>query len=188
MGRHSSPEQWPFYRSVAGWFMPWILIAVVAGTAVWIAVDALGGGGLKEPVVASASDEPSETPTPTVVEETPTPIPVETPTPKPSRSPKPRPTEVELITEGVTVQVLNGTGSTDADDAMADRLAQLGFDVIAVDESSKAYEVTTVFWSSEQWADAARALADRFGWAAGPKPDNLSPEVSIHVVVGSDEA
>jgi hypothetical protein len=30
-------------------------------------------------------------------------------------------------------------------------------------------------------------LAGRFGWVALPKPDNLSAEVSIHVVVGQDE-
>ena len=52
MGQHSSPSEWHFYRSVVMWFLPWVVIAGVIGVAVWIGVDALGGGGGEGRVVA----------------------------------------------------------------------------------------------------------------------------------------
>ena len=70
---------------------------------------------------------------------------------------------------------------------MADRLAGLGFVIEAVEGSSKTYPATTVFWSYPEAEDAARALAERFGWVAEAKPANLSETVAIHVVVGEDE-
>ncbi|HEV3472033.1 MAG TPA: LytR C-terminal domain-containing protein, partial [Actinomycetota bacterium] len=70
----------------------------------------------------------------------------------------------------------------------ADRLSELGYEVVAIEGSSKQYPATTVFWSHPRAQDAAEALAERFGWLAQPKPANLSATVDIHVVVGSDEA
>jgi hypothetical protein len=183
MGRHSSPEQGPFYLSLFTWFLPWVLIAAVAGVAVSIAVDALGQDELETPPPAAAtSPAPSPTPTPTPTPEA-TPSVEETPTPKETKSPEP----VKLITKGITVQVLNGTNDPDADDAMVDRLARLGYEVISVEGASRQYERTTVFWSLAEGRDAAEALADRFGWIAQEKPANLSPTVDLHVVVGIDE-
>ena len=184
MGRHSAPRQTVFYRSVAGWVVPWVLIAAVTGTSVWFAVDALGGSAL----------EASPTPSPTRVSRAAAPTPTPTPTPaqaEASAQPRSRSgarRDVKLITNGVTAQVLNGTASPAADDLMADRLADLGFSVVSVESSSKAYPDTTVFWSTGAAEAAAEALARRFGWIAQPKPDNLSDEVSLHVVVGADEA
>jgi hypothetical protein len=43
VGRHSSPEASAYLRSLAAWFVPWFLVAAVAGVAVWIALDALQG-------------------------------------------------------------------------------------------------------------------------------------------------
>ena len=189
MGRHSSPEQWPFYRSVVAWFLPWVLIAAVAGTAVFIAIDALGQGDLDTPSpLAQASSEP--TTTTTLPEPSPTPVEVTTPDPSPSPSKKPEPEETkpELITQGVTAQVLNATSDAGAGATMADRLAKLGYQVVAVDTASTNYDETTVFWSTNEGRPAAEALAEKFGWASGPKPDNLSSTVTIHVVVGRDEA
>jgi hypothetical protein len=190
MGRHSSHSDFAFYRSVVGWLLPWLLIAAVFATGVWFAVDALGGGGDGEPKVASTA---------------------ETPTPKSTKSPSPKPDpsrsreaaggtpggspfegggkedgDVKLITEGITIQVLNGTGSALAGTDMSDELSGLGFEVVVVNEASKAYELTTVFWSSEAAREAAEALAGRFGWVAEPKPANLTDSVSLHVVVGAD--
>jgi hypothetical protein len=93
-----------------------------------------------------------------------------------------------LITEGISVQILNASGTAGAEEAMSDRLERLGFDVAAVAPASTEYPETTVFWSFEESKPAARALANRFGWVAEPKPDNLSATVDIHVVVGEDEA
>lgn len=189
MGRHSTREQWPFYRSVLGWFLPWAVVAAIIGAAVWVGVDALiGKAQINSPLVARP--EPSPKPTPTA---SPTPSESPSPSPKPSPKPKPRATgdrgrDRALITEGMSLQILNATTSAEADDKIADRLAGLGFDVEAIGASSKQYPRTTVFWSYEDAREAAERLAARFGWIAAVKPENLSATVDLHVVVGADEA
>jgi hypothetical protein len=203
MGRHSSDRQFRFYRSVAGWFLPWALVAAVAVTAMWIAVDAIGQEDLdaRPPAGASGGRDPSPSASPSP-SSSPSPSPSARPTPRPgggggehATAPegngenggqppeKPRP----LITDGVSVQVLNGTNSPTAANAMAARLQDLGF-TIEVVAGATPYDETTVFWSFESASPAARRLASRFGWIAGPKPANLSAAVDIHVVVGADEA
>lgn len=187
MGRHSSPEQGPFYRSIIGWLLPWVMIAAAVIVAVYIAVDAVGKDDTKIPVARSSStpqtqetvEEPESTPTAE-------PEPNESESPEPDESDKPKPDD-ELITKDITVQVLNGTAATDADDRMADRLSSLGYEVVAIEGSSKQYSVTTVFWSFPAAQEAAERLAAKFGWSAAPKPSNLSSTVDLHVVVGSDE-
>ena len=187
-GRHSSPDQIHFYKSVVAWFLPWVLIAVVVGTAVWIAVEAVGGATEDSAPVAATTAEPTAEPskgpaTPEPATAAPSPEPTPDSTPRPT----PEPGE-PLITEGITVQVLNATDSAEADDRMADKLSKLGFTVVAVESASSRYEATTVFWSSEGAKEAAQRLADEFGWVAEAKPENLSTTVSLHVVVGADEA
>lgn len=191
-GRHSSPDQLHFYKSVVAWFLPWVLIAVVVGTAVWIAVEAVSGAtedGGAPAAAATATPEPARDPEPTSQPETPEPdeSPEATvePTVEPTKKPKDRPDP--LITEGVTVQVLNATDSADADDAMADKLSKLGFTVVAVESASSRYDATTVFWSTDETKEAAQRLAEKFGWIAEAKPENLSTTVGLHVVVGADE-
>ncbi|MFN2588306.1 MAG: LytR C-terminal domain-containing protein [Actinomycetota bacterium] len=189
MGRHSSPEQLHFYKSVVGWFLPWVLIAVVVGTAVWIAVEAVGGatgGSSSASATATATAEPTAEPERTA--EPATPDAEVTAEPTPEATTEPREDVEPLITEGVTVQVLNATEVAEADDRMADKLSKLGFTVVAVESASSRYEATTVFWSTDASKEAAQRLADRFGWIAEAKPQNLSTTVSLHVVVGADEA
>ena len=70
---------------------------------------------------------------------------------------------------------------------MARRLADLGFEIVAVGQASRVYGDTTVFWSSTSSRPAARALGKRFGWKIDPAPGSLSTAVDVHVVVGSDE-
>jgi hypothetical protein len=167
--------------------MLWALIAVVAGVAVWFIVGALGGTSTQRPIAAGRDKEEKAVPAPTVsgariaaATETPEPVPTPTET-------EPAPEEVELITEGISVQVLNGTAAPAAAQTMADKLSGLGFTIIAVEESSQAYPQTTVFWSTNASQDAAVALAERNGWVAEAKPANLADTVSLHVVVGADE-
>jgi hypothetical protein len=187
MGRHSSQSPFAFYRSVVGWALPWFLIAGVFATGIWFAVDALGGDGPERPPrVASAS----ETPTPSETKSS--------PAEKPSSSPKgdagsdgdspfrSGPSGEPLITEGITIQILNGTSSALAGTDMSNELSGLGFDVVVVNEASKAYPLTTVFWSADPAREAAEALAARFDWVAEEKPSNLTDSVSLHVVVGED--
>lgn len=189
-GRHSSPEQAHFYKSVVAWFLPWVLIAVVVGTAVWIAVEAVSGAtddGGTPAVAATAAPEETKEPEPTAEPESPKPEESAEPTAEPTEKPTPTPEAEPLITEGVTVQVLNATDSAEADDAMADKLSKLGFTVVAVESASSRYDETTVFWSTDDTKEAAQRLADKFGWVAEAKPENLSTTVGLHVVVGGDE-
>ena len=186
MGRHSSRSQFAYYRSVVGWALPWFLIAAVFATGVWFAVDAMGGDSGGEPKVASATDQPTS-------ERSKSPTPRARPSPSPSKENGDSPfqpgddTQTEkLITEGITIQVLNGTSSSLAGTDMADELSRLGFEVVVVNEASKPYPSTTVFWSTEAARGAAEALAGRFDWVAEVKPANLTDSVSLHVVVGED--
>lgn len=188
MGKHSSPEQGPFYRSFVAWLFPWILIGAFVLAAVYVAVDVVG----KDDTKITPASKPTRTSAP--AEETTAPVETETPEPVESETPEPDETEPDdggsdkpLITEDITVQVLNGTASTEADDRMADRLSTLGYEVVAVQGSSKQYTETTVFWSFPGAQEAAERLAERFGWEAAMKPSNLSSTVDLHVVVGSDE-
>jgi hypothetical protein len=184
VGRHSSPEQSSFYRSLLGWFLPWVLVAAVAGVAVWIAVGALGQGQLDASPPPSSRPEASPEPTES-------PAPDGKPSPSPTGGEKERPRKRggrELIVEGVSVQVLNATTAAGAGDRMAERLSDLGFEIVAVTDATRLYDETTVFWSSEEDRKAARRLAKRFGWRRDPAPSSLSPAVAVHVVVGQDEA
>jgi hypothetical protein len=190
---------------MVAWFLPWLLVAAVAVTTMWIAVDALGGdepslqaGGRParqskapaSPAPTPSSPDPSEAPG----SDDPTdPTDPTDPSDKvkgkgkgkgkglPSASPSPA-----LQARGVSVQVLNGTASAGADDAMAERLAELGFEIVALGDAT-SYSRTTVLWSHAGAQEVAEALAARFGWSVAPKPANLSASVDIHVVVGGDE-
>jgi LytR cell envelope-related transcriptional attenuator len=180
MGRRSSPNQWPFYRSVVSWFAPWALVAVIVGIGVWIAVDALSGGasdgnpsaalaGGKSPS-ASAHQTPKASPSPSA-------------TTNSSHKKKSTP---PLITKGITVQVLDATSDSAAGQRMATRLDHLGFQIAVVGGAASSYDHTTVYWAYPSAKPAAQALAARFGWTAAPKPANLSTQVALHVVVGAD--
>jgi hypothetical protein len=190
VGRRSAKEQGPFYFSVLGWLLPWALIAAIVGVAVWVAVAKLGEDDVDVPRAQPARDaSPSPTPTET---ETPEPAPTPTKMPEPKRKERPKEKEEtgegDLITEGVTVQVLNATGGVpgEAED-MAGRLTGLGYEISAIGTAVLEKNRTVVYWSDPQWKDAAQALAERFDWRSAPKPDDLSSTVSIHVMVGSDE-
>lgn len=167
-----------------GWAGVWVTIAVITGIGVWLIVKTIGGPEV-EPLPINDTQETAAEPEPTKGS-TDDPVVVATDQPEPEETNEPE-GSTELITEGVTVQVLNGTLQPEAGQSMADRLSELGFAVVTVEESSQAYNVTTVFWSTEGSRAAAEALAERFDWVSEPKPENLSSEVSIHVVVGADE-
>lgn len=189
MGRHSAGAQGPFYRSLIGWLLPWLLIAVVVGIAIWFLVGTLGGDDPTVPV-AQETESPPPTPTPQPSETLVLASPTEEATPK--RSPKAKPAKSpdakkKLIVEGINVQILNATSDTSVDDVVADRLSDLGFRIENLESASRNYPKTTVFWSYPEAQEAAERLAARFDWVAEPKPDNLSATVAVHVVVGNDE-
>lgn len=166
----------------------WVVIAMLTGGFVWFLVTQLGDTGVDPNVVAD--DRETAAPEETREPETQPVVATEEPAPEETQDTETDDIneDAKLITEGISVQVLNGTLQPDAGEGMSTRLTELGFTVVAVEESSRAYSETTVFWSVPEAEQAARALADRFGWIAEPKPENLSPDVSLHVVVGADEA
>jgi LytR cell envelope-related transcriptional attenuator len=181
LGRHSSGERGSYVRSVLGWILPWVVLAVIVGAAVWFAVGAVSGDAGR---VQNTSSDTNPTPTPT---DPPSPTPTELP------SPTEEPTEpadggAKLITKGVTVQVLNGTGGiANAAANMADRLARLGFRIFAI-QTGLTTDETVVYFTGEEDREAAEALARRFGWAFGPSPASLSGDVDLHVVVSPADA
>lgn len=148
-------------------------------------VDYLGRPGSEPQQVAEESPSPMESSEPEEsvepAEETPTPDEA-TPTPEEKTPKLPK----KLITEGISVQVLNGTDDPEAGTAMSEKLAALGYQIVAL-ETSTEYKETTVFWSFPDAKRAAKALAAKFGWAVDEKPGNLADTVSLHVVVGKDE-
>ncbi|MDQ3766658.1 MAG: LytR C-terminal domain-containing protein [Actinomycetota bacterium] len=187
MGRHSAGNQWAFYRSVTRWVLPWVLIAALIGAGLWFV-----GRREADTVTAGPSSATSPTPDESV---SPASSPSPTSGPSPSGGTEDGGTEEDeggqvrpLITDDVTVQVLDSIGSDDAQDRMVDRLVALDFAVPFVAEASTTYRSTTVFWSYPEAEAAAKRLAERFGWEADPRPGNLSSGVTIHVVVGRDEA
>lgn len=200
-GRHSSNNQTAFYRSAIQWFLPWIIVGVVAIGALWIAIDALGNDAAPEadaPKKANApaagstsSEEPGEEevdpdPTETPESESPESDKSGSDTSDKNKSRKDKADKAELITDNISVQVLNGTDDSSLDDRWADKLEGLGFEIEVVNPYLSADE-TVVYWSTSEAREAAEALGERFGWPAEAKPSELSAEVSIHVYFGDDE-
>ena len=194
MGRHSAPERAPFLRSVGAWALPWLLILAVLAVALVVVLDMVGndpirtGTGDDQPSGASAVE--TEGPEPTETSE------VEPEAEKDDESQaaegggnedggNSKKKAPKLITEGIDVQILNGTSEGGIDDVMADKLARLGYTVVAVSPSGRAYDETVVFWTAGS-EDVGAALADRFDWKLEPAPSNLSSEVHLHIMVGAD--
>ena len=190
MGRHSSESQVPFYRSLAKWLAPWLIVASLAVAGVWVGVGALGDGPLETP--SPVNDTESSDPPDPVVTESPSPEPEVSVEPTPTVKPEPEPEETPKVAaprgNGLTTQVLNGTGVEEANDRVAARLEKLGYEIVNLEGASTAYSATTVFWSYPQAKKPAVRLATYFGWEAAPKPSNLSSTVALHIVVGADEA
>jgi hypothetical protein len=165
-------SSWPRTRASQLYgVMAGVLLMCALGASIGYLVarpDTRGGAG---PTAGAARDEPISPP-------------------RAERAPESTPAQPDtpLVTEGVTVQVLDATGRGRAGARMARHLSLLGFDVVVVNNASVVYDRTTVMWSRPADKKAAVALATRFGWRVEHKPRNLSASVTTHVVVGRDEA
>jgi hypothetical protein len=173
------------------WALPWLLIVTVIVIALLVAIQMVGDDPVRtsgpQDASAQASPEPTETAAPNDQENEAESSDEQPEKDKKKKEPPRDPTdqpESDLVTKGVTVQVLNGSGDAAADDLMADKLARLGYTVVAVSPAVRAYPQTVVFWVGDG-RGAATALAERFEWRAEPAPGNLSQEVDLHVVVGA---
>lgn len=204
MGRHSSPERTPFVRSLGAWALPWLLIAAVLVIALVVVFDMVGNDpirtaadgeetqaaldnedGSDQPKVEASEDATDETEASNETGAEPKEDASDSDKSGSEAKPSKDNDEPKLITNGIQVQVLNGTADPEADDLMADRLARLGYEVVAVSPSSKGYPETVVFWTGDA-QNVALPLAERFEWNSDPAPSNLSSEVQLHVVVGED--
>jgi hypothetical protein len=182
VGRHSSSSRWPYVRSVMAYAVPWLLVATIVGLVVWVAVGAVGG----EPIsVGDASSRTSPSPRPSSRA---TSAPEATQLGEgPGRNARGRGSKDDLITKDISVQVLNGTGGVEgAAEAMANRLAKLGYKIYAIN-TGLTIDRTTVYWSTSEGRPAAISLAAYFGWDVRIAPSSLSGEVDVAVVVGSDD-
>ena len=187
-GRHSTGDDGAYLRSLIAWFVPWSLVALAVGAGIVFLVDWAGAPEVRPPPASHVRASPSPTSSPAeVVVATPSPEPSPTPSPEPSPTEEHR-SDVKLITKDVNVQVLNGSSDPAAAERMAQRLSRLGFRVESIEDASTPYPETTVFWSYPEARRAGLALAERFDWTAEEKPENLSAEVAVHIVVGADEA
>lgn len=87
----------------------------------------------------------------------------------------------------ITVQVLDGyqaDGGTAAA-AVASQLSDAGYDIVAQNPALR-YEQTTVLWTAGFEAEARQVAAAIGAAEVRQQPGNLSSQVAVHVVVGSD--
>jgi hypothetical protein len=85
-----------------------------------------------------------------------------------------------------TVQVLDAGGGSTAASDVADVLADLGYDVVAINPSRIDYDVTTVLFTADNDAEAEGLHARDERFAATAPNERLSEGVDLHVVVGPD--
>ena len=188
MGRRSSADLSPFYRSVIGWFLPWALIAGVMAVALVLALDAVGGPGEPPPKAGDGVTESPSSTLPSLDKEPPTPPADSTPSTEPTQpgDPSDKKPPPSNLGAGISVQILNGPESESVAERLEKRLQGLGYVIVATSPTVGNHPRTTVHWSTTADKEDAQALADAFGWHAEPRPDNLSTTVNVHVVIGAD--
>ena len=167
-----------------------VLIAVVAA-AFWAVGRVRDNDPGDGPIITGPS-------TPVAVDST-TPSGVETspgattsPSPEPSGSVSPEPTgpppDPTISPSAVSIQILDAAGDDGTRaDAADEALRAAGYNVIVVNRAVRVYEESTLFYSEGQ-EGAAQQIAASFPQftVVQPKPDNLSSDVAVHVVVGRD--
>jgi hypothetical protein len=165
MGRHDSRDPAPFYASLGGAVLRGLLALFVSF-------------GLYAVLLTFRGDE-QPSPPPTPVAQAPAVVASETPPPTRTAKPQPRvPHE--------TVQVLDAGAGERRTEEVVERLEGYGYEIVAVNEAARTYGATTVFYSAGQQS-AAEALRDRDERFVEIKPNrDLSDEVDLHVLVGTD--
>ena len=197
MGRHDDPDPAPFYtslgsailRGLLALFLSFGLYAVLASIRD-VGTPPPATTGLRSTDAGSAGEAPVDVFESAPTDRAPSPdgrsssqIDERTPTASPAGSdqladaPSPRATTVQVLDAGA-----GGRGT----DEVVTRLKQLGYEVVAVNDATRAYDVTTVFYTDgqEAAAQALRVRDSRFS-KLGPNR-NLSKAVDLHVVAGSD--
>lgn len=175
MGRHSLDDQAVFWRSAVLFALKWLAIGVLPLLVIL---------GIVRLVMQQ--DQPVETQPPPATSAAPSPEATEqatqTETVQESPSPQPSPTPEEKL----ELQVLNGSNTEGNANLAAAELRKEGYEVVAVQNASRKYEKTTVFFQSgfETQADEVARLigAD----VVQPAPQNLDKNIPVTVVIGND--
>lgn len=202
-------DDYPFLVSLARHLAAAFGLVVLMAGAFW-AIGSVGSddGELvvadSPPAVTEPGTEPgTDSPAPTSGDD---PSPTETatgdasPTASPTNSPPDDGASPDEATESpedqaippseISIQVLDAVlidGNTSTQE-IADQLEEDGYDVVVVNQASKVYDVTTVFYTPG-FEDSARQIAAAYGFArVEEKPSNLSSTVRVHLVVGRDRA
>lgn len=148
--------------------VPWLVLAALLCAAFAVAVMAL---------VASRGDAPEQEPDPVAGRR-----------PETAAAVAARPSADALLApSGVTVQIINGSGSAAAAGDASDWLETLGYEIAAIGQARQPYTETTLFYSPG-WERAARALADADHRIRSARPNDrgLDEGISLHLVLGEN--
>lgn len=188
MARHVDPDDNSFRRSLlraaAGG-----LVALVVTFAITGILTRLGRDDGRSGPAVFLTGTPTEVAQAEITETSPPPA-SERPSPTPDPSPRAVPTPAEVTEQpdaaGVTVQVLyNGADDAVAAEA-AEALRELGYDVVAVNDTEHTADATTILYSPghQQAAEDLRERDGRFGMV---EANTIFVEsVNLHVLVGPD--
>ena len=135
---------------------------------------------------AAATPAPTTAATTTTAAPTTSRAPATTGPPGTTRPPTTRTTRLRSA-DGVTVQVLNGTGELRLARDFAPLVRAEGYRVVRTANTNGRYRISTVFYTPGHRADA-EAFRARFPAfrAIDAAPDSLSSTVALHVVIGEN--
>lgn len=181
MGRHSVGDERAFWKSLLLFGLKWVGVIALPALAIWGVWRLVNQPESPTNVASVTKTQPDRSPSPEPPAESAPPAdvapPAESPpAPEPAPSPK----------RSGKLQVLNGSATSGTGQKAADRLREVGYEIVAVQNASRRYEKTTIFYQ-----EGSRALADEIAALFGfgiveAAPSNLSKQVPISVVVGDD--
>lgn len=201
--RHRSQRDDAFLASLGRHVSAALALVVVMAGAFWAigSVDDADGDLVvaDSPPATSPTGDPATSPPATGSEPaapSPTgtgdssPSPTQTATDDATSEEEPPPSSGGIPPSEISIQVLDAVlvdGDTAAEE-LADHLETDGYDVVVVNQASKVYDETTVFYTPG-FEDSARQVAGQYGITrVEEKPDNLSDTVRVHLVVGRDRS
>ncbi|MGH8910862.1 MAG: LytR C-terminal domain-containing protein [Egibacteraceae bacterium] len=197
MGRHDDPDPAPFYTSLGSAVLRGLL-ALFLSFGVYAILQTFRDGDQRPRTASLESRErPADqqraaaAPVP-AVPESPSAVQNEAGSAaEPREDPSTAPAETLLSDEApkvtpITVQVLDAGAGQRRTSQVVDRLRRLGYEVVAVNGAVRTYTATTIFYSQGRRSAAIdlQGRDQRFA-KIGPNP-NLSEEVDLHVLAGTD--
>jgi hypothetical protein len=179
VGRHSLEDERVFWRSVMFFVLKWMGVVALPLLAVW---------GIWR--LVRQPDQKAVAPA-VQTQRSPSPSPAPSPSPSPTKAaasptPAPSPTASPTGAAKGQIQVLNGTGTAGLARRAADKLTAAGYEVVIVQNASRRYDATTIFFKpgfEEQAREVGRVLGSTNVEAA---PSSLQRDIPVTAVVGPD--